>query len=588
MTATADRRLRWVATAAVSALMLFSLGYAMAGGITSVERYVAVAVGVGSFLVSGLVAWQRRPTNRTGRLLVLIGLLAALGPIRGLPWPVLSPIGIVAGGAATTVLGYLLLSFPSGELRSTASRVLVGVTAVLFIVPRLATLAATDPIALGLGYENPYLAVRDVELATRIAAAAAVIDILLLSGYVAALAARWLAASPPARRVLSPVLVPAVLVAAIRISEAAVRFGGGPPDVQAVLFTAQFAAHAAIPIGFLVGLLRVRMARGAIADLVVELGETSTPARLRDALAHALGDPTLAVAYWSATDDSYVAAGGETVALPADGSGRGVTLLERDGVPIAAIIHDPALLDDPGLVASVASAMRLAVENERLQAEVETQLAEVRASRVRIVEAGDAERQRVERNLHDGAQQRLVSMTLALRVARMKLGEDADPAVRKSLEQASDEAREALVELRELARGIHPAILTGSGLGAAVESLAGRSAVPVTIEGATGERFAPTVEGTAYFVASEALTNVNKYASATRAIIRIGRDGEHLTIEVADDGVGGAKAARGSGLSGLADRLSAIAGTLTIDSPEAGGTRLLARIPIGTPTEVPG
>jgi signal transduction histidine kinase len=232
--------------------------------------------------------------------------------------------------------------------------------------------------------------------------------------------------------------------------------------------------------------------------------------------------------------------------------------------------------------------MRLAVENERLQSEVERQLAEVRASRARIVEAGDAERKRLERDLHDGAQQRLVSLSLALRVARMKLGDDADPAMRLGLEQASEDARLALAELRELARGIHPAILTEAGLGAALESLADRSAVPVSVEGATGERFAPIVERTAYFVVSEALANVNKYAGGTRASVRLGRDDGCLTVEVSDDGVGGADTARGSGLRGLADRLAAVDGTIAIDSPPGAGTRLVAVIPLDQPTANPG
>jgi signal transduction histidine kinase len=355
-----------------------------------------------------------------------------------------------------------------------------------------------------------------------------------------------------------------------------------------VLLWAQDVSLALFPIGFLVGFLRIYLTRSAIADLVVELGETPTPAQLQTALSNALGDPTLTVAYWSPTDDAYVGLAGESLAIPAEDSGRAVTRLERDGAPIAVILHDPALLDDPGLVAAVASAMRLAVENERLQAEVETQLGEVRASRSRIVEAGDVERKRLERDLHDGAQQRLVSLTLALRVMRTKLGEEADPSMRLSLEQASEDARLALAELRELARGIHPAILTDAGLSAAVESLADRSAVPVVVEGATDERFASTIEGSAYFVVSEALVNLNKHSRATRALVRLGRVDGHLAIEVSDDGVGGADAARGSGLRGLADRLAAVDGTLAVDSPPGGGTRLLATIPLDRPTTNPG
>jgi signal transduction histidine kinase len=265
-----------------------------------------------------------------------------------------------------------------------------------------------------------------------------------------------------------------------------------------------------------------------------------------------------------------------------------VTVLERNEIAMAAIVHDAALLDDPGLVASVASAMRLALENENLHAEVQTQLDEVRASRARIVAAGDLERKRVERDLHDGAQQRLVSLTLALRLARAKLGPDADPEVVGSIDQASADARAALAELRELARGIHPQVLTEAGLSAALQSLADRSSVLVSVENGTTERFSVAVEGTVYFVVSEALANVAKYAHATRAVVRTAWQDDSLTVEIADDGIGGADATAGSGLRGLADRLAAVDGTMEITSPRGGGTRLVAHIPVAAPIQAPG
>jgi signal transduction histidine kinase len=220
----------------------------------------------------------------------------------------------------------------------------------------------------------------------------------------------------------------------------------------------------------------------------------------------------------------------------------------------------------------------LAADNARLQAEVTAQLDEVRASRSRIVAAGDAERRRVERDLHDGAQQRLVSLTLALRLARTRLGDDVDPAAQRSLEQASDDARAALTELRQLARGIHPQILTEAGLRPAIQSLADRSPLEVSVD-VVGERFSPAVEGTAYFTISEALANVAKHAQATRAAVTARRSDGHLAVLIADDGVGGASMAAGTGLRGLLDRLAAIDGTLEVRSPSGEGTRVVARIP---------
>jgi signal transduction histidine kinase len=231
-------------------------------------------------------------------------------------------------------------------------------------------------------------------------------------------------------------------------------------------------------------------------------------------------------------------------------------------------------------------ARRLTDANSRLRAEVEAQLREVRASRARIVEAGDLERRRVERDLHDGAQQRLISLSLELQVARARLGHAGDPDVRHSLDRATEEAQAALVELRDLALGIHPLILTESGLGEAVESLADRTPVDVSVD-IGSERYASAVEGAAYFVISEALANVSKYANATAAVVRVRGFADHMTIDVEDDGIGGADPRSGSGLRGLADRLAALDGTISVVSPAGGGTRVSARIPTIQPTPFP-
>jgi signal transduction histidine kinase len=227
-------------------------------------------------------------------------------------------------------------------------------------------------------------------------------------------------------------------------------------------------------------------------------------------------------------------------------------------------------------------ARRLTDANARLRAEVETQLEEVRASRARIVEAGNDERRRVERDLHDGAQQRLVSLSLAIRLAQSHADAAGDSSLNDSLGRAADEAAAALEELRELAHGIHPLILTEGGLGEAVESLADRAALPVTVD-VGPERYPSPVEVAAYFVVSEALANVVKYARATQAGVRVTRRADHVTVEVHDDGVGGADLERGSGLRGLADRLAALEGTLSVVSPPGGGTTVSARIPLGQP-----
>jgi signal transduction histidine kinase len=299
---------------------------------------------------------------------------------------------------------------------------------------------------------------------------------------------------------------------------------------------------------------------------------------VRDALARTLGDPSLEVALWLPERSSYVDATGQRLELPAPGSGRAVTALGSAEAPVAALVHDPALLERGALLEAAGAAARLALENERLQAELRAQLVELRASRARIVHAGDEERRRLERNLHDGAQQRLLGLGLALQLARDRLGPAANGTA-ELLADAEDELRIALDELRELARGIHPAILTDQGLAAAVRSLAERSTVPVTILELPEERLDEPVEAAAYFLVSEALANVAKYSHASSVRVCIARGGGVAVVDIVDDGVGGADPTKGSGLRGLLDRIHALEGQLSVDSPPGRGTRIHAEIP---------
>ena len=524
-----------------------------------------------SFVACGIFIWARRPANRLGPLMTTVGFLWLLGRTMTLvPNPVVYTAGLWLTDLWAPAFALFLLSFPTGRLRSRADLAIVGVflfvTVPLEFIWFLFLVLDSGLNALGIAPNESAAHVIDTIQRDLISLGAVLLVI--------SLGRRWLRSSGPVRRQMTPVLVGAV---AILLQSASWIFLSSGTRLE-LLDDLIFSAQIAIPIAVLFLMLQGRMARAGVADLVVELGQTPTPARLRDALANALGDPSLQVAYWAPSEDRFVDAAGEPIALPEDGTGQAVTILERDGIQEAAIIHDAILLEEPGLIASVASAMRLAVENDRLTGEVEAQLQEVRASRARIVEAGDLERRRVERDLHDGAQQRLISLSLELRVARSKLGEGGDPEVRRSLDRAADEAQAALVELRDLALGIHPLILTESGLGEAVESLADRTSVEVAVD-AGSERYSPAVEGAAYFVISEALANVTKYAKASKATVRVRSLADRLTIEVSDNGVGGADPQVGSGLRGLADRLAVLDGTITIVSPVGGGTKISAQIP---------
>jgi signal transduction histidine kinase len=244
----------------------------------------------------------------------------------------------------------------------------------------------------------------------------------------------------------------------------------------------------------------------------------------------------------------------------------------------AVLIHDGGLEHESQLTRMTAAAASMALEHSRLQAEVRAQLEQVRASRARIVEAGDDARRQLERDLHDGAQQRLVTLSLALAMARNRV-ETSDPQLQALLESAAKEAREAIAELRELARGIHPAVLTETGLPGAIQALAERSPVATRITTVPPDRFPAPVEATAYFVVSEALANVAKHAAATNAEVSVRELAGRVVVAVSDNGIGGALPDGGSGLRGLADRIAAVGGSLRIDSPPGHGTRLEAEIP---------
>jgi signal transduction histidine kinase len=330
------------------------------------------------------------------------------------------------------------------------------------------------------------------------------------------------------------------------------------------------------PVAFLIGLLRARLGRSTLGDLLVELQEGPAPTDLRDSLAGALRDPSLTLAYWLPEFDSWVDAKGRQIALPADDSERATKLIERDGAPMAALVHDPSLADEPELLDAVSAAAAIALDNERLHAELRARLEELRGSRQRVIEAGQEERRRLERDLHDGAQQRLIALSLEL--GRLGRAED-DPEVRVRLDQARREVAMSLQELRAVAQGIHPAVVSGHGLGVALQSLAAHAPVPVKLDVRLDGRMPERLEVAAYYVVSESLANVAKHAQATGATVEVARENGQLVVEVVDDGIGGADTEQGTGLRGLADRVEALDGRLRIWTPRRKGTRVRAELP---------
>jgi signal transduction histidine kinase len=338
-----------------------------------------------------------------------------------------------------------------------------------------------------------------------------------------------------------------------------------------------FALVGMAPVLLLVGHLRARLARSAVGDLFVELRRDPGPAELEQASARALGDPSVTLVYWLPEFGSYADSDGRAVSLPVPTETRAVTHIERDGRRVAALLHDASLEEEPELLDSVAAALSLSLENTQLHVELRARLEELRGSRARIVESAQRERQRLERNLHDGAQQRLVALSLDLGLLEEQL--EGDRSATQRVDSARREVASSLNELREIAHGIHPAVVTGHGLAVALEQLAARAAVPIRLTVGVRERLPEAIEVASYYVVAESLTNVGKYAQASEATVDVSRSAGLVVVEVNDDGIGGADTERGSGLRGLADRVEALGGRLRVWSPIGGGTRVQAEIP---------
>jgi signal transduction histidine kinase len=519
-----------------------------------------------TYLYGGLAIWSSRPANPTGRLMTLVGFTWFIGNLQLSGISPLHEIGTAFADVVFVCLIALVLAYPRGSLETRLDRWTVVILAIGTTVNDAVRLV---PAAAGAELETARLY---VGLALAIFAYAVVIR-------------RWVVAPKRRRPELVPVLIAGVVMMGVLATSLAIQAFDVSEDVQAFLLAARGLAPAAIPLALLVGFyrqseLRQRSLLEAIPDVMIRFGP--------DGHYHDLSadDPGLI------SSPPRPAAGGRVSdLLPQDvaetltraasvtiETGRMQSVDFAIGLPSGRREYEARL--SPSGADEVTAVIRDFTSQRAAEAEQRAAQLEVRRSRARIIEATDAERRRLERDLHDGAQQRLVATSLALRLARMKLSAGDDEAAVGSLESASEELRLALDELRELARGIHPAILTEAGLGPAIESLAARSTVPSTVSGLPDRRLSPAVESTAYFVVSEALTNVAKYSSATEVTISAECPSDSLRVEVSDDGVGGADPAAGSGLRGLADRVAALGGQLSVVSPSGGGTRVRAEIPL--------
>jgi signal transduction histidine kinase len=485
---------------------------------------------VGLLLIGcGLVAWRRRPESRVGLLMGIAGVTWFAGNL-----------GQAALYLHRGPLVHLHLSYPTGRLPTRLSRVVVIAAYVDAVVEPI---ARNDPLTLALA---ALVALASVQI--------------------------FLQTSGPARKAGVPALVAALAFAAVLALGAAMRLAGLEAD-NAVLWAYDIVI-AAIAVTLLVDLLRGRWSEAVVAGLVVDLGRGADVGTLQDTLGRALGDRSLVLGYWLPEEARYVDDAGRPLELPEPGGGRAVTPIAHDGKPVGVLVRDAAALDDPGLVEAVAAAARLAVSNARLQAEVRARVVELAASRRRLVEAADEQRRQLERELRDGAERRLAAVADLLAEAR----NDAGTPVAPQLGDVEGELSRARSELRDFARGIHPRTLTDAGLPGALRELAARAGIPVETAVSVG-RLAPAVEAAVYFVCSEALANVAKYAKATRVTIDVATANGHVVATIADDGVGGADSRGGSGLRGLADRVEALGGRLRVESPPGAGTTIEAVLP---------
>lgn len=477
-----------------------------------------------AMLVCGALAWLLPRDRRVGALMAVTSVAWFAGDV----WPDLVY-------AHRGPLVHLLLSYPDGRL---TSRPAAAVTAAAYV----------DGLVFGVGDED-------------------VLTVAVAAAVIAAALWRYRSAGGAERRARLAALLAVTGLAAVLGVAALARLAGA--DAGRTALWTYDAAVALVAVGLLADLRSGRWSRAAVTNLVLDLGALERPGSLRARLARTLGDPRLLLGYRLPTGD-YVDEEGRPLTLPPASSDNTVITIEDDGEPIAALVHDAAVPHDPELVDAIPSVARLAVTNARMQGEARAVMREVELSSRRIVGASDAQCRRLQQELRDGAELRLAEAEARL----VRLVAEHEP-----LGELMRDLRAAREDLRRFAQGLHPDALTAAGLRPALCELAARSAVPATVA-MRDARFPAEVEDAAYFLCSEALTNVAKHARASTVRIRVAGDHGRMVVTVEDDGAGGADPVRGSGLRGLADRIEALGGRLGIESPSGAGTRLVAQIPL--------
>ena len=592
MTHRIDRRDAWTIAAFGGLLAATAALIALTGGMPEstalAERYVLI---VTVPIAVGLYAWRDGRHARFGRLLVLIGFAWFLPSLSTSSSDLLYSVGRLAGWTVEAGLIYLVLSFPSGRLTGRTDRLLFGavVAIVVFLyvptvlidqsLPQPSVWASCDPPdcpgnAFAILGEPGMLDSALVPLRE-------LLTILLMVAVAVRLAQRVRAATPLMRRTLTPVLAIAILrVGTFALALASRRWSASDAVIDALVWLVLLGLPA-LSLAFLLGLVRWRLfTADALLRLAVGIRRDPHPEELRELIATALSDPSVELVYRDPrASTGWVGGDDEPVPAPGDSPGRCCTAIVDDGRPVAAIVHDDALADQRSFVQTVGSYALAWEDNHRLAARVEESL---RESRARILAAADDERRRIERDLHDGGQQRLVALRIRLELADETMRESPARA-RRMLCQLGAEVDAALEELRSLAAGVYPSLLADRGLTDALRSAARHSPVPASIDVSGSDRYSQDVEAAVYFCCLEALQNVAKHApDASRVAISLERNGD-LRFAVRDDGPGfDIAAAAGYGLVNMRDRVAAVGGTLEINAA-SGGTEILGTVPVGAP-----
>jgi len=523
-----------------------------------------------AYVLAGAVAWWRRPESRLGPLMIAAGFGTFVSMLGWSNLDLLRTTGQAFDFLPPILFLHVFLAFPTGRLERPVERAVVLAAYVLGI-----GLGLVRMLLGGFGPDRMFELVSEPGVADVLLRVQLVTSAALAMAGVGVLVARRRGAGRPLRRSVA-LLHDSFALALVLIAVLALRHALGISGFETIQRATFFAVGLA-PLAFLIGLLHARLARSAVGELLVELQADPAPPDLRDSLARALRDPSLTLAYWLPEFGSYADHDGRPVTLPGAGGRPATRLIDRGGAHVAVLLHDPALRDEPELLEAVTAVAGMALENARLNVELRARVEELRGSRARILEAGSRERQRLERNLHDGAQHRLVALSLQLSLLEEQLAGDRSAATQ--LDRARAEIDLSLEELREIAQGLHPAVVSGHGLAVALEGLAARASVPVHVSVELEGRLPEPLEVAAYYLVAETLTNVGKYAHASRATVEVTRRIDSVRVDVVDDGVGGADTSGGTGLRGLADRVEALGGSLRIWSPAGRGTHVRAEMP---------